>query len=204
MLVISPVFLLLFILDPLHLWALLTAYFISLGLCVLLLWSHYYRYICLQFLQWFQAMIGNILFKLPWSMLVWLVWMLTHGGIWTNMFGLSYVMSCWYHVLYTCTVFICCFPMVLSTIQQICTMFYLRKISSFVIWTFLCLKTSLHPASQNFPMKINELYVGPDMIWTSSYFGGSSSNVNVNSLFDIIITPFGRITLIGRLLAVVC
>ena len=76
--------------------------FFSLSICVLLMWPHYYGDLWLKVVQWFQDMIGNTPFELPWSIFIWMGWMITHGGIWLNMFYLSCGMRCWSYVLSNC------------------------------------------------------------------------------------------------------
>ena len=46
-------------------------------------------------------------------------------------------------------------------------------------------------------MKINELYVIPDVIWPYVAFGGGWGGVNAHSLFDIIVPKFSMPTVIG-------
>ena len=53
-------------------------------------------------------------------------------------------------------------------------------------------------------MDINGLCVSPSRIWPSLESLGSCGNSNVNYLVDIIVTPFGSTTVIGRLLAIFC
>ena len=53
-------------------------------------------------------------------------------------------------------------------------------------------------------MDINELFVSPARICPSISFRGSCGNENIHYLVDLIVNPFGRLTIIGRLLTVVC
>ena len=53
-------------------------------------------------------------------------------------------------------------------------------------------------------MDINELCVSTARIWQSLDFLRSLGNANVHYLVDIIVTPFGRPTVIDGLLAIVC
>ena len=76
-------------------------------------------------------------------------------------------------------------------------------IYSFMMCKYVCVKTALYPASHILPMDINELCVSPDRICPYLEFGGICGNANVHYLVDIIVTPFGRPTVIGGLLAIV-
>ena len=76
-------------------------------------------------------------------------------------------------------------------------------VSSFIIWTFFCVKTGLRPTSYILLMDINKLCIIPARMWPSLDFGGGCDNANVNSLFDTIVPPFDRTTVIGGLLYVV-
>ena len=78
-----------------------------------------------------------------------------------------------------------------------------RFFSSFMMWTFACVKTALYSASHILTMDSNYLCGSPDRIWTSLSFGGGCGNVNVHSLVDIIVPPFGMPTVISGLLAIV-
>ena len=53
-------------------------------------------------------------------------------------------------------------------------------------------------------MGINGLCGSPSRIRLYLDFLGSWGNANMQSLFDLIVTPFGSPTLIGGLLVVVC
>ena len=70
------------------------------------------------------------------------------------------------------------------------------------MWTFVCVKNTLHPASQLLSIEINELCVSPCIIWPYIYFGGSCGNSIIHSLVDIIVPQFGSTTLVGGLLDV--
>ena len=74
----------------------------------------------------------------------------------------------------------------------------------FMMCKSVCVKTALYPASHILPTDINELCVSPDRICPSLEFGGICGNANVHYLVDIIVTPFGRPTVIDGLLAIVC
>ena len=73
-----------------------------------------------------------------------------------------------------------------------------------MMWTFVCVNTALHPASNLFIMEINELCVSPDMIWPSLAVSRGCGNINVHSLVDINVLPFSRPTVLGGLLAIFC
>ena len=66
----------------------------------------------------------------------------------------------------------------------------------------MCVNTAFHPASHIFLVDINELCVSPARIWTSIDFEGSWGNSNMHFLFDIIVPPFGRTTVIVGLLVI--
>ena len=66
-----------------------------------------------------------------------------------------------------------------------------------MMWEFVYLKTDLHPASHILPMDINELCASPYRILPSMSVLGSCGNANLHSLVDIILPPFGSLTMIG-------
>ena len=135
-------------------------------------------------------MIGNILFKFLWSMLIWLGSMIPHVGIWVNLFDLSCGMHCWYYVLCSFQVVYCCFITVLSIVHFF-FLFQLGLFLSLMMWICVCVNTDLHPASHILLMDINELCVIPSRIWTSPSVLGIFYNANIHSLFGIIFLHFG-------------
>ena len=148
----------------------------------------------LQVLQWVQA---------PWYMFIWLERMLPHGGIWLIKFDFSCGMRCWSYGIYPCPILIFS-PRVLSTIKYLCRLLQLRNF--FILDdTEVCVcENCLAPSITHFRIDINKLCVSPDRILTSLDCLGSWGNTNVNDLFDLIVTPFGRTTVFGGLLAIVC
>ena len=98
----------------------LTVYFFTLGICALFLCPHYYKDIWFKVVHYIWSMIGNILFKFPWSMFIWRGLMLPHVGIQLKKLYLSYYMHCWSYVICPCKVVNCCFPRVISIIQFFC------------------------------------------------------------------------------------
>ena len=73
-----------------------------------------------------------------------------------------------------------------------------------MMWGFLCVKTDLQTESHIFLIDINEMFVSTANIYPYLDFWRSWGNENVYSLVDIIVPSFGRSTVIGGLLAVVC
>ena len=77
------------------------------------------------------------------------------------------------------------------------------SLSYFMMWTFLFLKSNLHPASQSSPMNTSEICVSLDIVCPSMEFPAICGNSNFHSLIDFVSPPFRSPTLIWGVLIVV-
>ena len=113
----------------------------------------------------------------------------------------------WYDLLILCSMSSCGLLFSKGTIHNpVYLLLVPVKITppSFMMWMFVCVKTTLHPESHIFTMYINEPCVIPARIRPYFDFFGSCGNSNVHYLVGIIVPPFGRPTVIGGLLDIVC
>ena len=72
-----------------------------------------------------------------------------------------------------------------------------------MMWTFVFVKSNLHPESQSSPMDMSEIFVSLDIVCPSMEFPGSCGNANFHSMIDFVSPPFRSPTLIWGVLIVV-